>query len=179
MATPTRRGDRDRSDEQTRQPTAWDSVAAPPTNAYPLAQLRLFNPLVALLDDLLNSWPAIPTVTEQGATTPLSDLEELDDAWLLQVELPGVKKDDIDIQLTGRRLVVHAERKQTERKGLLRRSTRTVGRYFLEIVLPDELDPEGVEASVEDGVLTIRASKLREDQGGTRRIAVTQPDGGR
>jgi HSP20 family molecular chaperone IbpA len=71
--------------------------------------------------------------------------------------------------------VVRAERKQTERKGLLRRNTRTVRRYFLEITLPDDIDPEGVE----DRVLTIRAPKLRADQGGTRRIAVTQADGGR
>ena len=178
MAVPTRRGDRDRSDAPTRPPTMWDSLATPPANADPLARLRPFNPLVALLDDLLNTWPPISSTTQQGAT-PLADLEELDDAWLLQVELPGVKKDDVDIQLTGRRLVVRAERKQTEREGLLRRSTRTVGRYFLEVMLPDEVDPEGVEASVEDGVLTIRAPKLRADQGGTRRIAVTQADGGR
>jgi hypothetical protein len=76
MAIPTRRGDRDRSEVPTGQPTAWDSVAAPPANADPLAQLRPFNPLVALLDDLRNSRSAIASVAGQGATTPLADLAD-------------------------------------------------------------------------------------------------------
>jgi HSP20 family protein len=91
---------------------------------------------------------------------------------VLRVELPGVKKDDIDIQLAGRRVVVRAERKESERKGLLRRTTRTTGRYFLEAVLPGEIDPEGVEAVLEDGVLTIRVPKPEGQRGGSRRIAI-------
>lgn len=178
MAVPTRRQDSSPADEQPRQPTAWDSVATSASNADPLAQLPLYRPFGGLLY-LMDNWPTIPPVTEQGASTPPGDLEELDDAWLLQVELPGVKRDDVDIQLTGRRLVVRAERKTAERKGLLRRSTRTTGRYFLEVVLPDELDPEGIEASIEDGVLTIRAPKRAADQGGTRRIAISQSEGDR
>ena len=75
--------------------------------------------------------------------------------------------------------MVRAERRTAERKGLLRRSTRTTGRYFLEVVLPDEVDPEGIEASIEDGVLTIRAPKRAADQGGTRRITISQPEGDR
>jgi HSP20 family protein len=61
--------------------------------------------------------------------------------------------------------VVRAEYKKTERKGRLRRSTRTTGRSFLEIVLPDEVDPEPVEA-IDDGVLTIRVPKRAADQAG-------------
>jgi HSP20 family protein len=125
----------------------------------------------------VNGWPSFPTVTEQGASTPLGDLEELEDAWLLQVELPGLQRADVDIQLTGRRLVIRAERKDPVRRGLLRRGTRTTGRYFLEVVLPDEVDPDGVEATLEDGVLTILVPKLQAPEGATRRIAVGQPDG--
>ena len=175
MAVPTRRRDSSRSAEQTGN---WDSVATPSLNLDPLMQLGLSNPFGGLLY-LMSQWPNIPDMTEQGASTPLGDLEELDDAWLLQVELPGVKKGDVDIQLTGRRLVIRAERKQTERKGLLRRSTRTTGRYVPEIGLPGKVDPEGVEASLDDGVLTVRMPKPGADEGGTRRIAVGQLDGDR
>jgi HSP20 family protein len=184
MAAPSRRRDRSTEAEQPRTPAAWEPFAAVPWNAdpvaqvrpfNPLAQMRPFNPVAALLDDLLNRWPSIPAGTDRGVSTPLGDLEELDDAWLLQVELPGVKREDVDIQLTGRRLLVRAERKETERKGLLRRSTRTTGRYFLEVMLPSEVDPERVEASLEDGVLTIRVPKPAADQGGTRTIAINQP----
>jgi HSP20 family protein len=91
------------------------------------------------------------------------------------VELLGVKRDDIDIQLDGRRLTVRAERKQPERKGLLRRTTRTSGRYFLEVVLPGEVDPDDVEANLEDGVLTVRIAKPEAQRGGQRRIAIQRP----
>jgi HSP20 family protein len=106
---------------------------------------------------------------------PFGDLEELDDAWVLSVELPGVKRDDIDAQLDGRRLTVRAERKQTERKGLLRRTTRTTGRYFLEVVLPSDIDPDDVQANLEDGVLTVRVAKPEAQRGGQRRIAIQRP----
>jgi hypothetical protein len=85
--SPRRPGGR-QTQQRPRQPTAWDSVATPPATADPLAPLHPFNPLVALLDDLL-SWPTIPSVTEQGASTPLGDLEELDDPGCCRWSCPA------------------------------------------------------------------------------------------
>jgi HSP20 family protein len=173
ISMPVARADaRTRTGEQTRTPPVWEPLVTLPWNAEPLAQLRA---VTRLLDELLGDWPGTPAVMADGVSTPLGDLEELDDAWLLRVELPGVKQDDVDIQLTGRRLVVRAERKETERKGLLRRSTRTTGRYFLEAVLPSEVDPDSVAASLEQGVLTIRVPKPAAERRESRRIAVGQP----
>ncbi len=56
-------------------------------------------------------------------------MEETDDAYLVEVELPGVKRDDISIEVAGRRLTVSRERKERQRTGILRRRTRTVGRF--------------------------------------------------
>ncbi len=65
---------------------------------------------------LLDAWPTLPTVTQ-----PLfADLEETDDAFLVEIELPGVKQNDMCIELEGRRLIVHAEGKERERTGILR-----------------------------------------------------------
>jgi Hsp20/alpha crystallin family protein len=114
ISMPVARADaRTRTGEQTRTPPVWEPLVTLPWNAEPLAQLRA---VTRLLDELLGDWPGTPAVMADGVSTPLGDLEELDDAWLLRVELPGVKQDDVDIQLTGRRLVVRAERKETERK---------------------------------------------------------------
>jgi HSP20 family molecular chaperone IbpA len=46
-------------------------------------------------------------------------------------------------------------------------------------VLPDEVDPDGVEATLQDGVLTILAPKRAADQGRTHHIGVSQPTGDR
>jgi HSP20 family protein len=158
------------------RPTAWERSGALPLSAEPLAQLRELNPSFArLLDELLGHWSGI--LAARDVSTPLAELEELDDAWLVRVELPGVKRDDVDIQLAGRRLVVRAQRKDEQREGTLRRTTRTMGRYFLDVVLPGEVDPEGVEATLEDGVLMVRVPKPEAEHGAARRIGISQPRG--
>ena len=178
MAVPTRRRDTGRSAQaqETRTPTAWEPSARQPWNVEPLERLRTVS---RMLDELTADWPGLGALAGDGFSTPLGDLEELDDAWLLRVELPGVKRDDIDIQVAGRRLTVRAERKETERKGVLRRTTRTTGRYYLEVALPGEVDPDDVEATLDDGVLTVRVPKPEAERGGQRRIAIQGPAGDR
>jgi HSP20 family protein len=143
-----------------------------PWTTEPLERLRAVS---RLLDELAGDWPGSRIMSAEGASTPLGDLEELDDAWVLSVVLPGVTRDDIDVQLDGRRLTVRAERKQTERKGLVRRTTRTTGRCFMGVVLPSDIDPDDVQANLEDGVLTVRVAKPEAQRGGQRRIAIQRP----
>ena len=91
--------------------------------------------------------------------TPLADIEETDDAYVVEIELPGVAKDDVSVELSGRRLVVSGERKERERVGILRKRTRSVGRFYYEVFLPAAVDGEHVEASLDDGVLTVQVAK--------------------
>src|ERR687893_573109 len=90
-------------------------------------------------DDLLSS---------SGAFTPLADLE-----------LPGVKREDLSVEVSGPYLTVTGERKERERVGILRRRTRTVGRFQYEVLLPGEVDEDGVTAALHEGVLTVTAPK--------------------
>jgi HSP20 family protein len=89
----------------------------------------------------------------------LADVEETDDAYLVEIELPGVKRDDVSVEVAGRRLTVSGERKERERVGILRRRTRAVGRFHYEVVLPGDVEEEGVSASMDEGVLTLRVLK--------------------
>jgi HSP20 family protein len=102
---------------------------------------------------------------------PLADVEETDDAYVIEIELPGVDRKDIDVSVTGRRLLVTGERKEKERVGLLRRRTRRVGAFRYEIVLPDDLDPDDVDAHLDQGVLIVRVAKATAER--RRRIEVT------
>lgn len=103
-----------------------------------------------------NTW-RLPTL--DGFQTALGELEETEDAFIVEIDLPGVDRKDVDIELEGRRLMVTAERKERERTGILRRRTRTVGTYRHEVVLPTEVDEDAVDASLSDGVLTVRLPK--------------------
>ena len=96
--------------------------------------------------------------------TPLSDIEETDDAWIVEAELPGVKSEDVDIELRDSQLSITGEIKERERKGILRRRTRRVGRFEYRITLPGDADADDIDAALDDGVLTVRIPKSERTQ---------------
>ena len=132
----------------------------------PMAEI---NRLSEQLRDYLGRWSSLPSLLGEGFT-PLADVEETDEAYVVEVELAGVKGDDIQVEVAGRRLSVSGERKERERVGILRHQTRTVGRFHYEVVLPGEVDDEGIEASLDDGVLTVRVPKAEAER--PKRITV-------
>jgi HSP20 family protein len=148
MALPVRRG--------------TDASRADPANE--------FDRLTQRLSDLFQEQWAVPSVLRPDGFTPMADVEETADAYLLEVELPGVKKKEIDIEIDGRRLVISGERPEHERSGWLRRRTRSWGRFRYEVVLGADVDEDGVEATLQDGVLRVRVPK--SSAGNTRHIEV-------
>jgi HSP20 family protein len=98
-------------------------------------------------------------LTEQGGWLPLVDIEEADDGYVIEAELPGVKEKDVNIELVGNELAISGETKESERKGVLRRQTRRTGRFEYRVTLPDHLDAEEIDAKLADGVLAVRVPK--------------------
>ncbi len=95
---------------------------------------------------------------------PLADIEETDDAWNIETELPGVKADDISVDVQGDELTINGEIKERERKGVLRRRMRPVGRFELRARVPGSLDADAVEAKTDEGVLTVRIPKSQQSK---------------
>lgn len=122
-----------------------------------------FDRLSRQMFDLFDRMWRQPIWSEAGFV-PAADLEETDKEFVVEVELPGVKREDIDIELAGRRLTVIGERKEKERTGVLRRRTRTVGRFHFEVVFPAEVSEDNVEAVYADGVLTITVPKAEAER---------------
>jgi HSP20 family protein len=102
--------------------------------------------------------------------TPPVDIEETDDAWLIEAELPGVDRDDIHVEALDSDLVISGEITERERTGILRRKTRRVGHFEFRVTLPGVVDADAVEATVHNGVLTVRVPK--SEQARRRQIAV-------
>jgi HSP20 family protein len=107
--------------------------------------------------------------------TPLADIEETEDEWIVEAEIPGVDRKDINVEVRDSEVAVTGEIKEKERKGLLRRRTRPVGRFEFRVVLPGEIDSDKVDASVDNGVLTLRIPKAEKAR--PRRIAVGEGHG--
>jgi HSP20 family protein len=108
-------------------------------------------------------------LAEASSWTPFVDIEEGDDAYVLEVELPGVQRDDVNIELVGNELMISGELKERERKGIVRRRTRRVGRFDYRVMLPSQVEAKNIEANLREGVLTVRVPKQEQ---GRRRIEV-------
>jgi HSP20 family protein len=103
--------------------------------------------------------------------SPLADVEEGEDGYTVEIELPGVRREDVDVQLVDRVLTVSGEVKEKERTGVLHRRTRRIGQFRYTVTLPGAVDAENVDARLHDGVLTIRVPKSAEAK--PRRIAIS------
>jgi HSP20 family protein len=113
-------------------------------------------------------WPSL--LQESIGWSPLVDLEEHDDAYVLEAELPGVQRDDVDIELVGNELTITGELREKERTGVVRRRTRRTGRFDYRVTLPEQVDAEQIDASLAEGVLTVRVAKSQRAQ--RRKIAI-------
>jgi HSP20 family protein len=94
-----------------------------------------------------------------GDYAPGGELHESDEAFTVELDLPGVDKADITIDVLGRRLMVHGSRTTREHQGVMRHSTRMSGSFRYEAVLPVPVDEQAVTAALTDGVLTITMPK--------------------
>ena len=105
-----------------------------------------------------------------GFWIPVADIEETDDAWIVEAELPGVDRKDVNVELRDAELVISGEVKERERKGIVRRRARRTGRFEYRIALPGHAAEDQIEAKLHDGVLTLRVPK--SDTARVRRIEV-------
>lgn len=95
---------------------------------------------------------------------PSTDLTETDDAFELQMDVPGLSKEDIKLNLQNNTLTVSGERareqKQDDEDHV--RVERVFGSFHRTFTLPDAVDPDNIEATYDDGVLTISVPKTEE-----------------
>ncbi len=93
--------------------------------------------------------------------TPALDVYEDKDHVFVKVEVPGMKKEEINISLHDGMLSVSGERNQetATREGQAFRSERYFGRFRRTVELPTQVDPNNVKASYRDGILTVELAK--------------------
>ena len=89
-----------------------------------------------------------------GSREPLVDVQETDDEVQVTAEVPGVKKEEIDLEVTGNTLIIKVEGK--DRK------------YYKEVELPAEVDPDSAKASYNNGVLDIQLKKVKPKSKGKK-----------
>ena len=95
--------------------------------------------------------------------TPALDLYQNNDNVVVRVELPGMRKEDIEISLQDGMLTISGERKSETAEGdKAERTERYVGKFRRSISLPTQVDASKVTATYRDGILTVTLPKAEE-----------------
>ncbi|MBI4284633.1 MAG: Hsp20/alpha crystallin family protein [Chloroflexi bacterium] len=96
--------------------------------------------------------------------TPAIDMYEKEDSFIVRAELPGVKKEDVEITVMGDTLTMKGERKPPE--GIKEQEYQCTeicyGKFSRSLTLPTAVDTEKIEATYENGVLEITLPKVKE-----------------
>jgi HSP20 family protein len=126
------------------------------------------SPLTTLRDEMHDLLTHTFTDEEEswsfGRTAPRLDLSETDATVEVRLDLPGVKSDDVDIQISGTRLNVSGVRKEEhEEKGRTwHRIERRAGKFCRSVMLPCPVKEDAADAHFADGILTIVIPKADE-----------------
>jgi HSP20 family protein len=136
------------------------------------------DPLAELEDrmgDLIQSFfadpfAAAPAVVPVPVWVPAFDIEETEDSYIMEMDLPGVKPEDVNIELRdSNELRITGNYHERERTGTMRRQGRRGGDFEYDVILPGDVNAEQIDATLEDGVLTVRVGKAQPQ---ARRIPV-------
>ena len=126
------------------------------------------------LDELFRGF--FKPVRVEGAPTPTMirmDATETENGYLIHAEMPGVKKDDIDVAIEGNQVTITAEVKQAWEKkesDRMLRNERYFGNIYRSFTLPAELDESASVAAYDNGVLELKLVKKAAVAG--KRLAI-------
>jgi len=142
----------------------------------PLSNWSSTDRLASLRDEVNRlfdfSWPSRDSGLFSG-WSPALDVFDDKDNLVVKVELPGLKKDEINLSLHDGVLTISGERKQERetKEGESFRSERYFGKFQRSVTLPTAVDGSKVNAAYKDGVLTVDLPKAEEAK--PKQIAVS------
>jgi len=129
-----------------------------------MANLLIRDPFLAapfrLMDEFMRTTGNGNRVT---GFTPLVDVHETDEEYLVKVDLPGVKVDDVNIEVNDNVLSISGSRVAHE-TGQAQLVERPYGSFVRTLTLPQGVDSDSIEAGYEDGVLELRIPKPAEQK---------------
>lgn len=124
--------------------------------------------------DRLVAWPWVGEGGEEAQYGPPVDVYETEDEVVVKAHLPGVKKEDLEVNIQDNTLTLRAETRREEEvndEGYFRRELR-YGTWARRLPLPAEVDEEQVSATLNDGVLEVHAKKSAKPEAAGKKIEV-------
>ena len=130
----------------------------------PFSELARLDPFRGL-DEVFNQSLIAPRLRAMGMT-PRMDVSETDTDYLVKAEIPGVKKEDIKVNIDGNQVSISAQTQQEaeEKSGNMLCTERSWGQYYRSFTLPQAVDDATANAAYHDGILELT---LPKKSGGT------------
>jgi len=116
---------------------------------------------------------------QQGTWSPRIEAFQQGDRFIVRAELPGLKKDDVHVELTDEAVTIQGERreeKQEEREGYFH-TEREYGRFYRTIPLPQGVIGESAQANFRDGVLEVSMQAAPSEANRGRRLEIKEEAG--
>lgn len=120
-------------------------------------------------------WPEMGWPEKFGLDGPSVDIYEEGDSLVVKAELPGVRKEDLDVKVTGDTITISGEKKKEEdisEKGY-HRVERSWGSFTRTLAFPTEVQSAKAEAKFTDGVLEVKVPKTTEARKKERKVKIS------
>jgi HSP20 family protein len=146
----------------------------------PFALLRqMTSELDRAFEDWSVRWPSVGlfAAPESVAWSPKIDVFERDNRLVTRVDLPGMKKEDVSVEVTDGRLALSGERKREteEKKDNVYRSEREYGSFYRAVPLPEGVKLEDVKATFSEGVLEVSVPSPARPEANVRKVQIEEP----
>ena len=144
----------------------------------------LLRQMTSELDRVFDDWPSVRlpafarfATSESNTWSPNIDVFERDNRMVTRVDLPGMKKEDVSVEIADGHLALSGERKREteEKKDNFYRSEREYGSFYRAVPLPEGVKPEDVKATFADGVLEVSVPLPARQEANVRKIQIQEP----
>lgn len=114
--------------------------------------------------DIMDEFFSDAVATRQNSFAPSIDISETDKQYMIDVEVPGIKKDDIDLNIENNTLTISGERKfeKKEDNKQYHRVESHYGSFSRSFTLPDNVKVDSISATYNNGILNITVDKSEQ-----------------
>lgn len=138
-----------------------------------------FSSTMADWDNFFDNFFATPAVNQYAGMKPKCDIEETEEAFLLSLDLPGIKEKDIHVELEDGYLTISGERTKDfkSNENGVSRSEKYYGKFERSFKLPEGVTDKDIEAHYEAGVLELMIPKAKDEAKEAKKIEVKSGNG--
>jgi len=135
---------------------------------------RLFEDFRSNFTDLFGPMTSSPWLSTMTQTPPI-DVIDRGDKYEVRADMPGIPKDNINIEVTPDTIEISGNYEEQEREGKEKKNWMRHERrmnFYRGLELPEEVKPDNVNAELKDGVLTIQLPKVQPREMKTRKVQI-------